>query len=389
MATGRCPLSRLIMVEGYVSAVIDLPFARSKLVSADRIIPYLRRIDASRWYSNNGPLCVSFQERLATFWGLKAESVALTTNATVGITLALNAHGIKPGLRCLMPSWTFVASAAAVTAAHLLPSFVDVLPDTWCPDPDHLEQLAKEPDVGAILIVVPFGAPVDLSVWDALAARVGKPVIIDAAAAFDTLRHDGPMPVPACTTVVSLHATKVFGVGEGGVVLSRDTELAERVRLLTRFGFNGGREAMCPGGNAKLSEYTAAVGLAGLDEWSDTRADWLNTGALYHQALPQPIRDTLWMGPSWATSTLSLRWPGRASTLASALASKGIGSVAWWGQGCHAQKAYAGSRAEPLPVTTQLGQSVLGLPFMRDMSTQDVERVSAVLIEEWAKTCTD
>ena len=227
-----------------MSAVIDLPFARSKLVSADRIIPHLRRIDSSRWYSNNGPLCVSFQERLAAFWGLEAEAVALTTNATVGITLALNAHGIKPGLRCLMPSWTFVASAAAVTAAHLLPSFVDVQSDTWCPDPAHLEQLAKAADVGAILIVMPFGAPVDLSVWDALAARVGKPVIIDAAAAFDTLRHDGPMPVPACPTVVSLHATTVFGVGEGGVVLPRASEPPERARILTHCGFNGPHDAL-------------------------------------------------------------------------------------------------------------------------------------------------
>ena len=144
---------------------------------------------------------------------------------------------------------------------------------------------------------------------------------------------------------------------------------------------------MYSGGNAKISEYTAAVGLAGLDEWSDTRADWLNAGALYQQALPQAICDILWMGRSWVTSTLSLRWPGRASDLASALARKGIGSVAWWGQGCHAQKAYASSWAEPLPVTIQLGQSVLGLPFMRDMSARDVERVSAVLIEEWAQIC--
>lgn len=367
--------------------VIDLPFARPKLVSADRVIPYLHRIDASRWYSNGGPLCVDFQAKLAAFWGLESESVALTPNATIGITLALNAHGIKPGLQCLMPSWTFVASAAAVTAAHLLPRFVDVRPDTWCPDPAYVEQLAKSPDVGAILIVVPFGAPIDLDVWDAVASRTGKPVIIDAAAAFDTLRHGGPMIVPNCTTVVSLHATKVFGVGEGGAVLSRDTELAERVRILSRFGFNGSREAQYRGGNAKISEYTAAVGLAALDEWSDARADWQAAGALYQKALPSAISDALWLGQSWVTSTLSIRWPGLASDLAGALARKGVGSVAWWGEGCHVQRAYADCQADPLPVTRQLGQSVLGLPFMRDMTGQDVGRVNAVLIEEWEKVC--
>ncbi|WP_246856600.1 DegT/DnrJ/EryC1/StrS family aminotransferase [Acetobacter vaccinii] len=362
-------------------AAIDIPVALPRLPTLEHIIPYLAQIDTNRWYTNHGPLCAALQEQLARFWGLEYEHVALTTSATSGITLALNAHEVQPGLRCLMPSWTFTASAGAVVAAHLRPHFVDVRADTWCPDPTEMETLAQAPDVGAMLVVVPFGTPIDLAVWDGVSQRTGKPVIIDAAAAFDTLRADGPMPVAHCTTVVSMHATKVFGLGEGGAVLSRDPVLAERVRTLARFGFAGTRAAQLPGINAKISEYTAAVGLAGLDYWPRTRANWQAATALYRQHLPATLLPPGGCGDHWVTSTLNILWPDSATQLADTLAGQGIGSVSWWGTGCHTQPAYATCTRQPLPVTERLGHSALALPFWQDIGTEQVLRICATLTQ--------
>ncbi|WP_244410133.1 DegT/DnrJ/EryC1/StrS family aminotransferase [Gluconacetobacter diazotrophicus] len=361
------------------SDIIDIPVAWPRLPAMEYIAPYLHQIDANRWYSNQGPLCEAFQERLGRFWGMAYDNIALVANATTGLTLALRAQALRQGSRCLMPSWTFVASAAAVAAADLVPHFVDVDPDTWIPDPDTIEDLARSPDVGAILIVVPFGSPIDLAVWDAVSQRTGRPVIIDAAAAFDTLRSDGPMRIGKSTVVVSLHATKVFGIGEGGAVISRDPVLAEHIRTLARFGFSGSRSAQSPGINAKISEYTAAVGLAGLDVWAETRSHWDALTRLYLGLLPASVRLPPAFGHNWVASTLAVICPEKSQPVAETLARRGIGTVSWWGSGCHTQPAYAGYPREHLPTTQQYGYRGIGLPFYQDMTEEQVTRVCATL----------
>ncbi|MFT8720673.1 DegT/DnrJ/EryC1/StrS family aminotransferase [Acetobacter sp.] len=360
---------------------IDIPVAHPLLPATDTIIPYLREIDTNRWYSNQGPLCEVFQARLGRIWGMETSNVALVTSATAGLTLALRAQNIPEGSSCIMPSWTFIASAAAVTAAGLIPHFVDVLPDTWIPDAGEVERLAYDPSIGAVLIVAPFGAPLDLAVWDDIAARTGKPVIVDAAAAFDTIRNGGPMPIGQSTVVVSLHATKTFGIGEGGAVISRDPILAERIRSYARFGFIGGRAAQYPGVNAKISEYTAAVGLAGLDGWSRTRQRWETTSRYYTKYLPKSVILTPSFGSNWVGSTLTVLCPGGAKNMAAYLAERGIGTVAWWSQGCHEQPAYTSCPRELLPVTKYMGQHALGLPFCQDMSRAVVEHVCRAVAE--------
>ena len=126
-----------------------IPVARPRLPSAARILPYLREIDDAGWYSNHGPLTRRFQAGLAAHWGVLPTEVALLSNATSALTLALLASGAAPGSRCLMPSWTFAASAGAVRAAGLVPHFVDVRADTWAPDPAELQALAGQTGAGA------------------------------------------------------------------------------------------------------------------------------------------------------------------------------------------------------------------------------------------------
>ena len=353
--------------------------ARPRLPPAAAIEPYLREIDANAWYSNHGPLAIRLQARLAAHWGVQSADVALLTNATAGLTLALQASGAKPGTRCLMPSWTFVASAGAVVAAGLQPHFVDVLPSTWAPDPVAVERLARQPGVGAILVVAPFGAPLDLTVWDQVRRRTGIPVIIDAAAAFDTLRLGGPMPAGHCPVIVSLHATKSFGIGEGGAVLTRDPDLMRRIRALQQFGFAGSRLAQTPGVNAKISEYAAAVGLAGFDTWDETRARWQRITDGYRAALPRGLAFTPKFGQGWIASTLTVLWPDDRPGLQQALLADDVATLSWWGAGCHKQPAYAGCAAETLSVTPIYAGRAVGLPFWQDLTERQIETVCAAL----------
>jgi dTDP-4-amino-4,6-dideoxygalactose transaminase len=347
---------------------------RPKLPHLDRLVPYLRAIDEARIYSNFGPLVRSFEERLAGRSGLPLGTVASVANATIGIALALAAQGARPGTLCVIPAWSFVASAHAATMAGLIPYFIDVEKGSWALEPDATaEAIDGAPAaVGAVMPVVPFGRPINIAAWDDFQARTGLPVVIDAAAGFDTV---SPSTVP---TVVSLHATKVMGIGEGGFVMSTDQALIRDIGARSNFGFVSSREARSPAVNAKLSEYQAAVGLAALDEWTEVRDEWMAVAAGYREALAQSstLEFQDGFGESWITSTcvVSLAEPA-AVQLESRLAEAGIDSRRWWDAGAHAHRGTAGFPRALLPTTRMLSETTLGLPFFRDLRQQDVERV--------------
>ncbi|MFH5925888.1 DegT/DnrJ/EryC1/StrS family aminotransferase [Roseomonas xinghualingensis] len=368
-----------VLTRGFAAPTI--PVARPRLPDACAILPYLQEIDANHWYANHGLLWLRLQSRLATHWGLEAEAVALTANATLALALALRASGVAPGRKCLMPSWTFVATAGAAREAGLVPHFADIDPGTWALDPDAVEARPDLHEMGAILVVAPFGRPIDTARWDALSARTGIPVVIDAAAAFDALRAGGPMKVGQAPLIVSLHATKVFGIGEGGAVLSRDAEWLERLRRLSNFGFLGSREAVLAGTNAKLSEYAAAVGLAALDAWPETRSAWQVLTGHYAEVLAgNPyLAPSPGFGGDWVGATLTVCLPRSGVHGAEGLVSEGIGTMRWWGDGCHRQPAYAHCPRDPLPVTEAIARRSIGLPFWRDMTATQVDHVCGVL----------
>src|SRR5229473_7959802 len=203
--------------------ISTVPIMRPKLPAAERIVPYLRRIDEARIYSNFGPLVASFEERLATHLGLAGETVVTMANATMGLMLTL------------------------AVLAGLVPYFVDVDPMTWAlAAGDLAEAIAWAPGtVGAVMPVAPFGQPVDVAAWDRFRASTGLPVVIDAAAGFDALV---PGETPA---VVSLHATKVLGTGEGGFVVCANPSIVRGVRTASNFGFESSRQATVGATNAK------------------------------------------------------------------------------------------------------------------------------------------
>jgi dTDP-4-amino-4,6-dideoxygalactose transaminase len=355
-----------------------IPIMRPKLPLAEQIAPYLRRIDASRVYSNFGRLAVTLEDRLAAHFDQASGSVVTVANATLGLTLALAAQGVPRGSLCIIPAWTFVASAHAAMLAGLVPYFVDVEPTAGILEPDAIaDAIAQAPGaVGAVMPVSPFGLPIDVAAWDHFRVRTGLPVVIDAAAGFDSLR---PGEVPA---IVSLHATKVLGVGEGGFVVSRDTALIRDIRARSNFGFYGSREAGMPAINAKLSEYHAAVGHAALDEWDAARAEWMDVARRYRNLLgaSNAYASQTGFGKDWVASTCMLSVPDAgADRVEGAFAAAEIETRRWWGAGAHAHPATAELPRTPLPGTERLVETTISLPFYRDLSPPAIERVAACL----------
>lgn len=354
-----------------------IPVMLPRLPDTAALVPYLREIDANRWYSNFGPLQRRFEARLAEHFRLSKDEVVCVGNCTAGLMLALLAVARGRGGYCIMPSFSFAASAHAVLAAGLAPLFIDVDSSSWTITPAAVAEAARTADrvVSAVLVVSAFGAPVDVAEWDDFAKASGIPAVIDAAAGFDAA------PAGHSPVVVSLHATKALAAGEGGVVVSRDAALVESVGARSNFGFRGDRRASAAGFNGKLSEYNAAVGLASLDAWPQKRAALWRLTQLYRDALSGigNVGLSPQFGDGWVSSTCNIVFDRPVAELAMReLASAGIDSRQWWSKGCHREPAFAEYPRGGLSVTEELSRRVLGLPFHEALDEDDIERIVGV-----------
>ncbi|SAK44126.1 aminotransferase [Caballeronia catudaia] len=346
------------------------------LPSVDQIEPYLRRIDLARVYSNFGPLATGFAQRLGGLTG--ANSVTLTSNGTSAIEIALRLRALPNRRLCVMPSFTFVASAHAVCNVGLTPAFVDIDPVSLVLTPEIVEAtLPQLPELPAVVLVISaFGAPIDQESWARFQTRTGIPVVFDAAAAVTALSHVGDAPV-----CVSLHATKVLGIGEGGAILSSDPKFSERATAMTGFGFMGAeRTSAIRGGNFRISEYAAAVGLAALDALP-AKVDMLRNVALAYRTKIEATgrRARLQEGAGdWVTMSLNIIVePEDVQATIAKLDAQKIQWRRWWGLGCHLHPAFADCPSFGLDSTNKVAPTVIGVPCHDGLSAEDIDRIVA------------
>ena len=331
---------------------------RPLLRPAEKLLPYLKRIDDSRWYTNSGPLVREYEERLESLFGC---CVAATSSGTAALTAGLIAQERRNN-QVVMPSWTFVATANAVRAAGMTPFFVDVDELTW-------------EGIGADLMVSPFGAPVKTK------------MALDAAGAFDACMLK-QIPVGDAPVCISTHATKCFSTGEGGLVLSRDRDLIKRVKSIINHGITPGRDVPVAGINGKLSEYHAAIGLAEIDDLAWKRGRWLDTKRRYVQAFGDLAHTTPLSSLSWVSPFFAVRLVGRdGDAVRAKLEANGIMSRKIWGDGVHKYEAY--KRRDgfyKLPVTKKLAREVVFIPISIDTTDEELEKIVGA-VKEAAEQC--
>lgn len=213
-----------------------------------------------RWLSNNGPLALELEARLAADLGVK--HAFAVCNATVGLEVALRAAELTGEV--IVPSYTFVATAHAVQWLGLTPVFADVDPVTHVLDPASVEA-AVTSRTSAILGVHVWGQPCPVEALQSLADRHGLRLMFDAAHAYGCTVGGTPVGGFGDAEVFSFHATKFVNAFEGGAITTNDDALAERIRLMRNFGFAGTDLVVCEGTNAKMTEVCAAMGLTSLE----------------------------------------------------------------------------------------------------------------------------
>ncbi len=353
--------------------IARVPLLSAELPSLDRIAPYLRRIDRSRWYSNFGPLVQELEARLADSFranGHATPRVITVGNGTAGIELALRALDLPAHSPVLVPALTFVATATAVLSAGLTPIVWDVDADSWLLTPELAMEATGRTAVRAVVPVATFGCPQDSDGWSRFHARTGLPVVIDAAAGFGNQRDCGP----TCA-VFSMHATKPLAAGEGGFIVTRDARFATAVRQLSNFGINLTDPDAAPigavtmvGTNAKMSEYHAAVGLASLDMWPESATRRRAIYRTYTDAIQSiPNLNTQWQrAPEDCVRSvccLLLDSQPRRDRAEAYLDAKGIGTRRWYLPLIDRHPAFAHIAHLPTPVADAIADRLLGIPF--------------------------
>jgi dTDP-4-amino-4,6-dideoxygalactose transaminase len=361
-----------------------IPLLVAQLPDTEALLPYLRQIDANRWYTNFGPLVTKLEQRFAATFAptRSAPKVITATSGTAGLELVLGALELPRGSNVLLPALTFVATATAVIRAGYNPLIADVDTSTWLLTPETAREYAAHYPVAAVMPVATFGNPQDVEAWDAFAADTGIPVVIDAAGAF------GNQSVGQHSHVVfSLHATKALAAGEGGLVVTYDQELATRVRRLSNFGIDleRGSQVFVAGENGKLSEYHAAVAHAALDQWPVVAERRRAVQARYQHVLSQHCPDLRLQrrAENGIYPILVGRLPRglRARDLQPALLARGIETRQWYCPTLDRHPAFAAFAAGPLPVAHELSERLIGLPFFIDISEEQMQRVGLATAE--------
>jgi perosamine synthetase len=216
----------------------------------------------TNWISSMGSYITRFEESFSALCGCR-HGVACA-NGTAALHLAFAALGIGFGDEVIVPDFTLIADSNMVILAGAKPVFVDVDRETWCLDPEKIEA-AITPRTKAILAVHMYGHPCDIDRLQAIADSHGLLLIEDAAQGHGTEykgRQVGGFGRVGC---FSFYASKTLTTGEGGMVVTNDEEIAQRLRLLRSHGFEGtGRQYVhrVLGFNYRLTNLQAAIGLA-------------------------------------------------------------------------------------------------------------------------------
>lgn len=260
-----------------------LPYALPDIGAAEQAA--VSAAMASGWVTT-GPNARAFEEEFATYLGGEVTALAVSS-ATAGLHLAVEAIGIGPGDEVIVPTLTFTSTAEVVRYMGADPVLADIDPATLNINPEDIERRITA-RTKAIIVVHYGGLACDMSAILDIAARHGLRVIEDAAHAFPTL-YKGSLvgTLGSDITVFSFYANKTMTTGEGGMVVTRDPSLAERMRVMRIHGINRDAfdrfqsktpawyyEVVAPGYKYNLNDMSSALGrvqLTRIDSFAERR----------------------------------------------------------------------------------------------------------------------
>lgn len=369
--------------------MIKIPVYRPCLRGHERA--YVNECLDSTWISSKGRFIADFETRFAGYLGV--QHAATVSNGTVALHLALIALGIASGMEVIVPTLTYIASVNAIAYTGATPVFVDSLPDTWQMDPEDVRRKIT-PRTRAILAVHLYGHPCDMTELCALAKEHDLLLIEDCAESFGSLcegRHTGTFGDIA---TFSFFGNKTITTGEGGMVVTNNETLHERVCHFKGQGLAKYREYWHDvlGYNYRMTNICAAIGLAQLEQadvfiaQKRQLAAWYmdeltDSGVVFHEAHGNVLH-THWMC-SILVPQAADRDPLRAELAAAGIETRPLFNPV------HTMPMYS-RRFRKYPVAETLSRRGINLPSYPELTREQVGEIAAVICRgKWRHVARD
>ena len=376
-----------------------VPLIKPDLPTLDEVASPFREILDSGRITNFGKYATAFEEEAAAYLGAPAATVS---SGTVGLLFALQAMGLGPGQKVVVPSFTFMATAQAILYAGGVPVFAEVGEElTLCPA-DLAALLNRHEDVAGVVATHAYGMPCRVDEIQALVDDYGRrrsrPVflIYDAAHAFGSAVNGRRVGGFGDAEVFSLSVTKMLVSVEGGMVASRSSSVIDRIRRMRNYGIETNYDAHWPGMNGKMSEFHAVVGLHNLRRL-DALVDMRQQRARYF--LDRIRKETVFETLTWPDAVthtfkdFTVLVPESMSHFRDAAMAfahtRGVETRAYFYPPVHEQQLFRRFADRPLRWTEAVARRVITLPFYTAITEGEMDYVVETLRlaqERWTKT---
>lgn len=380
------PQRRPLAIEGAPVAFqqplhVGCPVILDRQAFLDRVNGVLDR----QWLTNNGQEVREFEDRIQQLLGVR-HCVAVTNGTTA---LSLTAQSLDLTGEVILPSFTFIATAHAISSLGLTPVFADIKLKTACIDPESIESLITE-RTSAILAVHLWGRSCEIEKLRQLAKRHNLKLIFDASHAFCTTHHGRAIGNFGDAETFSFHATKYISAAEGGAITTNSDTLASKLRAARNFGFTGVDQVEHYGTNAKMNELCASMGNASLDSLEARLEINKRNFEMYRSSLANlPGIELQEFDLSQVNNfqyvvirVLSQEFGADREFLLSALQSDNVLARRYFYPGCHRARPYSDSfeaSRNNLPVTEQLASEVLSLPSGPSIGELEIRRIGEII----------
>ncbi|MEG0449824.1 MAG: DegT/DnrJ/EryC1/StrS family aminotransferase [Lysinibacillus sp.] len=358
-----------------------IPVTQSSMPSFEEFSEEIRDLWDSRWLTNMGVKHNQLVTALEQY--LKTHNVTLFSNGHLALEYAIEALHLTGEV--ITTPFTFASTTHAIVRKGLTPVFCDISPNDYTIQTDNIERLITE-KTSAIIPVHVYGNICNVKEIERIANKYNLKVIYDAAHAFGVTYHSESVANFGDATMYSFHATKVFNTIEGGALTFADSKLKDVINSYKNFGITGTDTVEYVGGNAKMNEFQAAMGLC-------------NFRNLDEEIKKRKIRYERYLEKLHGVNGIQLPYPqkGVKSNYAyfpvkfdcnnfsrdevhDELKKQNIHARKYFYPLTSSFKCYRGRfKSEDTPIANEIAESILTLPLYADLCIEDVDRICGII----------
>ncbi len=365
---------------------MSINVTRSSMPDFEEYCAEIKELWESRWLTNMGVKHRQLQAELEKY--LETPHVALYTNGHLALENMIAALDLPKGGEVITTPFTFVSTTHAIVRNGLVPVFCDVNDKDYTMDVTKIEGLITDKTV-AIVPVHVYGNLCDVETIEKIANKNNLKVVYDAAHAFGVTYKGVNCANFGDASMFSFHATKVFNTIEGGAMCFKEDRFVQQLNDLKNFGIRGPESIAYIGGNAKMSEFQAAMGICNLRHLSGEIAKRKTAVERYRQRLSGVEGIILCQKQPGVVSNYAyfpVVFDGYKATrdeIFLKLQEQGITARKYFfplTNDIECYRDYPTAGAEKTPVAKHIADRVLTLPLFADLTIEDVDRICDIIL---------